>query len=207
MKSLRTLSVLTALVIGTAVGACGGDGDSEIDGDPDPTTSTVAGAAIGDGTGTSESPAGGPVPGTDGAAQPDGQAGDSTGSPGATPGPSDRAVESDLRNAFTAARTISTDFQGRFSKDEADNPIDAESLSAQESSLRFGPSGSASTEVISVLVRDVSGKNSDIWLVETSTSGSFLCIHGDSAGKVTYGAAASEAAAVASCDTDSWPDA
>lgn len=118
----------------------------------------------------------------------------------------DKAAKSELRNAFTAAKVIATDHEGRFEKDAAGTPIDAAALEHENSSEQYGPSGSASADVVSVLVRDVSGRNSDIWLVTASTAGRFFCIHGATDGTVTFGVADSEANAVAACGESSWPD-
>ena len=174
-----TFSKCAALLLALALslGACG---DDEMDLESSTTTSTAAE--------TADSPV-------------------DPASPAAEPGasPADRAAKSELRNAITAAKTLATDSEGRFEKPGTGEPIDAAALAAENPSGQYGPSGSASADVVSVLVRDVSGPNSDIWLVTASTAGTFFCIHGDTAGSITFGHAGSEAEAVVACTEEAWP--
>ena len=114
----------------------------------------------------------------------------------------DRAAQSNLRNAFTAARTISTDYEGRFEKNAAGDPIDGEALQAEnpDPNFTYGPSGSAAEDVVSVRVESVDGPNSHIWLITQSSAGGFHCIGGTTDGEVSRTKGESEAAAQATCN-------
>ena len=114
----------------------------------------------------------------------------------------DRAAQSDLRNVFTAARTISTDYQGRFQKNDAGDPIDGAALEAEnpDSGVTYGPPGRADVDVVSVTVSSVDGPNSHIWLITQSSAGEFYCLGGTSDGEVSRSTGASEAAAKATCE-------
>ena len=178
MRLLRTLLAATlSAVVALGVGAC--SSDDVIEGDVTTTTPTTPPAAP-DGDGSATDPA------------------------ALAAVAADRAAKSELRNAITSAKTIATDFDGRYQQDEAGTPIDAARFGMEAPDLKFGPAGSATADVVSVLVRDESGRNSDIWLVTASTAGSYFCIHG-TAGAVTHGIAASEDEAIAGCDAESWP--
>lgn len=142
----------------------------------------------------------------DAAAQPDGSTPpDSPAGSGEDDGASaregDRAAQSDLRNAFTAARTISTDYQGRFQKNPAGDPIDAAALQAENPNwdLAYGPPGSAGVDMVSVTVSSLDGANSHIWLVAQSSGGTFYCLGGTWTGEVSRSRGESEEAAKATC--------
>jgi len=113
----------------------------------------------------------------------------------------DRAAQSLLRNAFTAARTISTDYQGRFQKNAAGDPIDGAALQAENPDwdLAYGPPGNAGVDVVSVAVSSVDGPNSHIWLIAQSSGGTFYCLGGTWTGEVSRSTGESEEAAKATC--------
>lgn len=116
-------------------------------------------------------------------------------------GAADRAAQSTLRNAFTAARTISTDYQGKFQKNAAGDPIDGPALQAEnpDSDLTYGPPGSAGVDIVSVMVSSLDGPNSHIWLITQSSAGTFHCLGGTSVGQVSRSTGESEQAAKATC--------
>lgn len=113
----------------------------------------------------------------------------------------DRAAQSILRDAFTAARTISTDYQGRFQKNAAGDPIDGAALQAENpnSDWAYGPPGSAGVDMVSVTVSSLDGPNSHIWLIAQSSAGTFYCLGGTSVGQVSRSTGKSEEAAKATC--------
>ena len=113
----------------------------------------------------------------------------------------DRKAQSDLRNAFTGAKTIATDYEGRFQKNDAGDPIDAAALEQEnpQPDLDYAPEGGAAVGVVSVSVESVDGPNSHIWLVTRSSAGLFFCIGGTSDGEVSRTTGDSEPAAKASC--------
>ena len=111
----------------------------------------------------------------------------------------DRRAQSDLRNAFTAARSIATDYEGRFQKNDAGDPIDPAALEAENPSLNYAPSGGAAVGVVSVAVESADGPNSHIWLITRSSTGRFYCVGGTSTGEVSRTTGTSEPAAKASC--------
>ena len=118
----------------------------------------------------------------------------------------DRRAQSDLRNAFTAARAISTDYEGRFQKNAAGDPIDPAALEEESAAVEYAPSGGAAVGVVSVTVESVDGPNSHIWLVTQSAAGPFYCIGGTTDGEVSQSTGPSEQAAKASCHggADAW---
>lgn len=113
----------------------------------------------------------------------------------------DRAAQSDLRNAFTTARVISTDYQGRFQKNPAGDPIDAAAMQEEDpnSDLAYGAPGSAGVDLVSVAVGSLDGANSHIWLVTQSSAGTFYCLGGTWTGEVSRSMGESEEAAKATC--------
>ncbi|HET9443790.1 MAG TPA: prepilin-type N-terminal cleavage/methylation domain-containing protein [Acidimicrobiales bacterium] len=112
----------------------------------------------------------------------------------------DRAAQSDLRNAITAAKTIATDFEGAFSKDAAAAPIDSVVMELNEASLNFDTAGL--TNYISVAVSDgalltveaTPTVNGVIFFTRKSASGNWYGICADYKGNVRYAA-----------DTDATP--
>ena len=204
MRLSKTASTLVALVAALSLTACG---DETSDEDAAATTSSIVAPSADSAGGDAGAPNAGGSPGETepGAAPPGGGTGSTAASSQGSNPSADREAKSDLRNAFTAAKVIATDHEGRFEKDDAGNPIDAAALSQENASEQYGPSGSASIDVVSVLVRDVSGRNSDIWLVKASSPRRFFCIHGNSMGEVSFGLADSEPGAVAACGGSSWP--
>lgn len=116
-------------------------------------------------------------------------------------GRTDGGAQSDLRNAFTAVRTIATDYQGRFQKNPAGDPIDGPALQAENpnSGLAYGPSGSAGVGTMSVTVSSLDGPNSHIWIVAQSSAGTFFCLGGTWTGELSASMGESEEAARATC--------
>jgi type IV pilus assembly protein PilA len=93
----------------------------------------------------------------------------------------DRGTQSDLRNALTAAKTLSTDSAGVFQVGGAD--ISATDMEAAEPSLTYGAVAAASTTVVGVLVE---GGGASIVLEKQSASGTWFGISADSSGNVEY---------------------
>ena len=101
----------------------------------------------------------------------------------------DRAAQSDLRNAMTAAKTIATDSAGLFQV--AGVNIADTDMSAAEPSLSFG--AAATTSVIDVTV---TGTGATITFEKLSASGKSFGISATSSGVVTY----CKGAAAGACD-------
>ena len=105
----------------------------------------------------------------------------------------DRAAQSDLRNAITAAKTIATDSAGLFQVSGA-NITDAD-MAAAEPSLTFVPdTGTATSSAIKVTV---TGAGATLTLEKLSASGKSFGISATSAGVVKY----CKGAAAGACDT------
>ena len=104
----------------------------------------------------------------------------------------DLGVQSDLRNALTAAKTIATDAAGRFVDPEG-NPLDEEDLVAVEPELDVDQVVAAS-------------EGADIVIVKISESGTAFCIAATSDGVVTYGSDddPSNVDSIADCVDESW---
>jgi len=104
----------------------------------------------------------------------------------------DLGVQSDLRNALTAAKTIATDAAGRF-VDAEGNPLDEEDLVAVDPELDVDQVVTAS-------------EGANIVLVKVSESGTAFCIAATSDGAVTYGSDEdpSNVDSIADCVDESW---
>ena len=104
----------------------------------------------------------------------------------------DLAVQSDLRNALTAAKTIAVDAGGRFVDAEGE-PLDADDLAAVDPEIALDQVVTAS-------------EGANIVLVKTSESGTTFCIASTSDGAVTYGSDAdpSNVDSIADCVDGSW---
>ena len=104
----------------------------------------------------------------------------------------DLGVQSDLRNALTAAKTIAVDAGGRF-VDASGEPLDEEDLLAVEPEL----------DVDQVIT---ASEGADIVLVKVSESGTAFCIAATSDGTVTYGSSEdpSNVDSIADCVDGSW---
>ncbi|MCU1483481.1 MAG: prepilin-type N-terminal cleavage/methylation protein [Actinomycetia bacterium] len=112
----------------------------------------------------------------------------------------DRAAQSDLRNALTAAKTLATDNAGYF-LDNSATPvaIDSADLIAAEGSLSFDVIANASTSKIGILVPS---DGSSIVLEKVSASGTAFSVAANKDGAVTYcKSAGTGATAKADCDT------
>ena len=93
----------------------------------------------------------------------------------------DRAAQSDLRNAMTAVRTISTDSSGLFTT------IDATTLAAAESALTWGAAdGDPGTTAIVGWDVDTAVSPNLLQLSKVSASGKAFGIRMNSDGKVFY---------------------
>ena len=97
----------------------------------------------------------------------------------------DRAAQSDLRNAFTAAKSIATDFEGfwKIADTCGTNPSSdlAGALESENASLAYGAGVTASETSISVNV-DTACKL--LLLQRASTSGKVFCLASDQNGNV-----------------------
>jgi hypothetical protein len=104
----------------------------------------------------------------------------------------DLGVQSDLRNAMTAAKTIAVDAAGRF-VDASGEPLDKEDLLAVEPELDVDLVATAS-------------EGANIVLVKSSESGTTFCIAATSDGAVTYGSSddPSNVDSIADCVDGSW---
>ena len=104
----------------------------------------------------------------------------------------DLGVQSELRNAMTAAKTIAVDAGGRF-VDASGAPLDEEDLVAVDPELDVDQVVTAS-------------EGADIVLVKVSESGTAFCIAATSDGTVTYGADddPSNVDSIADCVDESW---
>jgi type IV pilus assembly protein PilA len=102
----------------------------------------------------------------------------------------DRAAQSDLRNALTAAKTQATDYSGLYYKAASTN-TDAASLQALEPSLQFTATitdaGGLSSGKLGVVV-GASGAN--ITLIRKSASGMYYCLSNTNSGVSGYGKSA-----------------
>jgi len=108
----------------------------------------------------------------------------------------DRAAQSDLRNALTAARTISTDAAGAFTG------INATSLAGAESALTFGAAdGDDGTTTTVGWDVDTSGTPDVLVLSTVSDSGTAFALRVTSDGAVTYCSAAAVADVADTADT------
>ena len=120
----------------------------------------------------------------------------------------DRAAQSDLRNAFTAAKSIATDFEGRWQtvSDCAtdDGTLFAAQLEEENASLSYAQ-GTASTEDgVAVLVSD---DCNELLLQRESTSGKNYCLASNQDGDTFRDVAdpAADFAAFANCsDPNGW---
>jgi type IV pilus assembly protein PilA len=123
----------------------------------------------------------------------------------------DRAAQSDLRNALTAAKTLATDYEGLF-KDAntgtaSTDKIDAASMFAAEGSLTFvdgtSPNGAGSVTHIGVTVPDDFTK---MLLVKRSKSDKWFGVLADKGGAVSYckSDAASHGFTITNCTATSW---
>lgn len=111
----------------------------------------------------------------------------------------DRKAQSDLRNAITAAKSIATDYEGRFQKNAAGEPIDPAALKQENPALEYAPGGSAAVGVVSVTVESADGPNSHIWLITKSSTGLFYCVGGTVDGEISRTTGDSEQGAKAIC--------
>src|SRR5687768_10347623 len=108
----------------------------------------------------------------------------------------DRAVQSNLRNGITAAKTIATDAEGFFlSETDPVTPIDATALEEVEGALTW-ITGSVATATangtVGVAVVEATGLN--IVLNSKSASGNYFCMSAESDGSVGYGSGTSAGA-------------
>jgi type IV pilus assembly protein PilA len=114
----------------------------------------------------------------------------------------DRAAQSDLRNAMTAVRTISTDSSGLFTG------LNATSLAAAESALTWGAAdGDDGTAAIVGWDVDTSVSPNLLQLSKISASGKAFGIRMNSDGKVFYcsdAAVANVADTADTCAGASW---
>jgi type IV pilus assembly protein PilA len=110
----------------------------------------------------------------------------------------DRAAQSDLRNAVTAAKTIATDHAGLF-KRSATEPLNAATLLAAEGSLSFNDT--AANVDVGVITVTVNEDFTELVLVTESASEEFFAICASSTGAVTYNRGAE---APTTCDASSW---
>jgi type IV pilus assembly protein PilA len=96
----------------------------------------------------------------------------------------DRAAQSDLRNALTAAKTLATDNAGYF-LDNSTPPvaIDKDDLHTAEGALTFDVIGSTTTDNIGVLVP---ADGSSVVLEKGSASGDFFAVSSTKDGVVKY---------------------
>lgn len=116
---------------------------------------------------------------------------------------SDRVAQSNLRNALSAAKTIATDYEGRF-LGPSGAALTPEELEAEEGSIDFVESGQAGPDTVSVKVTDGDdGPNSRIYLVAQGES-AFFCVQTTSMGDVYFGQGESEDESVATCDQEEW---
>jgi len=100
----------------------------------------------------------------------------------------DRAAQSDLRNAFTAARSIATDFEGAFKTSSASctSAGFAAALTTENASLTYAASTTALETGISVDVSDSATSTCDQLLLQRkSTSGKTFCL-GATKGGLTF---------------------
>lgn len=125
----------------------------------------------------------------------------------------DRAAQSDLRNAYTAARTISTDYEGFFKTSSAActaaNAVDASALEAEEGSLSFVDTLAAAvaTDSTTDVGVETSGDCTEIGLARQSASGTLFALKANQDGDVTYCKEAIAEAYTApdgACDEPSW---
>jgi len=108
----------------------------------------------------------------------------------------DRGAQSDLRNAMTAVRTISTDSSGLFTG------ITATSLAAAEGALTWGAADdSDGTESVVGWDVDTSGSTDLLQLSKVSASGTAYGIRMESDGSVFYCSASSVADVADTGDT------
>lgn len=109
----------------------------------------------------------------------------------------DRAAQSNLRNAMTAARTIATEHQGLFMDPDTGNPIDDASLESAEGALQildggeFVDAGQADVRAVSV---KTATDGYQIVFVTKSESGRYFCIRVDDQGRTFFARGSSEAA-------------
>ena len=101
----------------------------------------------------------------------------------------DRAAQSDLRNAFTAAKSIATDFEGSFKTASGacadDGTLFADQLEEENASLSYGVGTGAQEDTVFVLVEDQASPAIDcgtILLQRLSTSGNNYCLAADQQG-------------------------
>ena len=107
----------------------------------------------------------------------------------------DRGAQSDLRNALTAAKTLSTDSAGVFQVSGAD--ITASDMEAAEPSLTYDVIGSASKTVVGVLVENT---GANITMLKQTASNTWFGISADSSGNVEYCRGSAATACDASAD-------
>jgi len=114
----------------------------------------------------------------------------------------DRGAQSDLRNALTAAKTLSTDSAGVFRVSGVD--ITSSDMENAEPSLTYAAIGSASNTTVGVLVE---GSGATIVLEKQSASGTWFGISADSSGNVEYcrGSAAGDCDAAADAGFTATP--
>lgn len=99
----------------------------------------------------------------------------------------DRAVQSNLRNGITAAKTIATDSDGFFFT-SGTAVINATALTGVEGALTFVDGAAPATPVKgTVYVPTVPADGTSIVLQSKSGSGTFFCMKATSGGAVTYG--------------------
>ena len=132
----------------------------------------------------------------------------------------DRAAQSDLRNALSAAKTLSTDFEGAFCKAAATTAgaacteLDAAALFAEEGALTFINSATPSGDAVGVQVSDYENNAGDditnglLLLTRRSKSGKYfgLTVNSDGGVKYCQGSAASNVAMAANteCPDTDW---
>lgn len=96
----------------------------------------------------------------------------------------DRAAQSDLRNAFTAAKSIATDFEGFWKVEDTCGGASAsddlaEALESENASLEYVAGTTASETSVSV---DVDSTCEELLLQRASTSGKNYCLAADQDG-------------------------
>ena len=101
----------------------------------------------------------------------------------------DRAAQSDLRNALTAAKSIATDFEGAWKTGPTTAPVCtstafADALETENSSLNYVSTAQMLETAVSVVVTSSAGSLCDQLLLQRrSTSGKHYCIGANKNGR------------------------
>ena len=119
----------------------------------------------------------------------------------------DRAAQSDLRNAFTAAKSIATDFEGVFKTASGactdTGALFAAALESENASLTYTATmpPAAASQNIGVALSD---NCRQLLLVRESTSGTWYCLAANQAGNTfrDKGAASGDVDAYADCNVE-----